>query len=100
MPSRRSSASTSPRFVHAAASRTIRSFSAAEKDRLLPGFGTVSTEAPLAPPAAPCAAGAGLGSTDRRWEGFGTGQIHSPPSLHRFREEACLTSRWHRGHLR
>ena len=36
MPSRRRSASTSPRRVHAAACRTIRSFSAAVKDRRLP----------------------------------------------------------------
>lgn len=61
MPSRRSIASTSPRWVHAAAARTMRSFSAAEKDRLLPGFGTVSTETPLGRAASSCAAGAGVG---------------------------------------
>src|SRR5580658_7070709 len=176
MPSRRSSASTSPRFVQAAACRTIRSFSDAENDRLLPRLGTLSTETPLGrgaapdaegagaaatepggggsaatatppergaapgaagagagateprgggsaatatPPergAAPGAAGAGAGATeprgggsaatatplgrgaapgaagagltDRRREGLGTGQVHPPPSLHRFREEA------------
>jgi hypothetical protein len=60
MPSRRSSASISPRFVQAAASRMMRSFSAAVNDRLLPGFGTTSTEAPLAWAGASCAAGAGL----------------------------------------
>ncbi|KYF47635.1 hypothetical protein BE04_15345 [Sorangium cellulosum] len=97
MPSRRSSASMSPRWVHAAAARTMRSFSAAENFRLLPGFGTLSTAAPLERGAAPCAAGAGVGSTDRRWEGFGTGQVHSPPSHHRFPGVACLTRRWHRG---
>jgi hypothetical protein len=47
MPSRRSSASTPPRFVHAAASRMIRSFSAAEYVRLLPDFGRISKETPL-----------------------------------------------------
>src|ERR1700753_3314543 len=140
MPSRRSSASTSPRSVHAAAARTMRSFSDAEKDLLLPPFGTVSTETPpgrgaapgaagperaeggealaaetpLGRPAAPCApvagrsegggsrttatplgqgealcaAGAGIDLTDRRWEGLGTVQVHSPPSLQRLREEA------------
>lgn len=84
MPSRRSNASMSPRWVHAAASRTMRSFSAAENFRHLAGFGALSTAAPLGRGAAPCAAGAGVGSTDRRCEGFGTGQVHSPPSRHRF----------------
>lgn len=84
MPSRRSNASMSPRWVHAAASRTMRSFSAAENFRHLAGFGALSTAAPLGRGAAPCAAGAELGSTDRRCEGFGTGQVHSPPSRHRF----------------
>src|SRR5580658_8468422 len=116
MPSRRSSASTSPRFVQAAACRTIRSFSDAENDRLLPRLGTLSTETPLGRGAAPDAEGAGAaatepggggsaatatppergaapgaagaGVTDRRREGLGTGQVHPPPSLHRFREEA------------
>ncbi len=59
MPSRRSSASMSPRLVHAAASRTMRSFSAAVKDRRWPGFGTVSTETPLRCGGAPWAAGGG-----------------------------------------
>ncbi len=59
MPSRRSSASMSPRLVHAAASRTMRSFSAAVKDRRWPGFGTVSTEPPPRCGGAPGAAGGG-----------------------------------------
>jgi hypothetical protein len=58
--------------AHAAAARTIRSFSDAEKTRLLPGFGTVSAAAPLAPAGSPRAARAGSGLTDRRWEGLGT----------------------------
>src|SRR5215208_6776420 len=97
MPSRRSSAATAPRSVQAAASRTMRSFSAAVKERLSPGFGTLSTDPPLVRADASGAAGAELESIDRRREGFGTGHVHSPPSLHRFREGACLTPRWHRG---
>jgi len=127
MPSRRSSASTPPRSAHAAASRTMRSFSDAENDRLPPDFGTTSTDTPLgraAPPCAvwagraspdergsggpstetplgrgapPCAAWVGVGSTVRSREGLGTGQVHPPPSLHRFRREGCLSRRWHRG---
>src|SRR5512132_3082557 len=75
MPSRRRSASTSPRRVHAAACRTIRSFSAAVKDRRLPGFGSTSTATPLGRAAASGDAGAGVGWIDRRWDGLGTGQV-------------------------
>src|SRR5580698_589826 len=106
MPSRRSSPATSPRSVQAAASRTRRSFSAAENDRLLLDFGRTSTETagwgetpcttgtespdrrgscplsrgtPLELETAPCAAGAGVDLTDRRWEGLGTlGSILRP----------------------
>jgi hypothetical protein len=56
MPSRRSSASMSPRLVQAAASRRMRSFSAAVNERLLPGFGLVSTEMLLGGEEASCAA--------------------------------------------
>src|ERR1700678_2490505 len=107
MPSRRSSAATSPRSVQAAASRTRRSFSAAENDSLRPDFGRTSTETrvgwgetpctagrespdrrgscplprgtPLELGAASCAAGAGVDLTNRRWEGLGTlGSILRP----------------------
>ena len=46
MPSRRSSASMPPRSVLASASRTMRSFSAAVKTRLLPVVGLLSSAAP------------------------------------------------------
>jgi hypothetical protein len=87
----------SPRSVQAAAARTIRSFSAAVKNRLLPGFGSTSTATPLGRAAASGDAGAGVGLIDRRWDGLGTGQVHSPPSAHRLPGGGCLTPHWHRG---
>ena len=58
-----------PRSVHAAASRTMRSFSAAEKLLRLPGAGWLSTEGAFGG----VAAEGTVVDWSRNWEGFGTG---------------------------